>query len=321
MFKERYLSIIVRILLIAISINFVELRAQQDPQFTHYMNNGLFYNPAVAGKDGNFKFSLLHRNQWLGYNGLNGTAPITQLMTATGSFNNFGYGLHIVNDQLSVFNNQEANLSLSYHKKIGTGVLSFGLSGGFYSSTVKFDELNLVNPDPSVPQNGRETSLNMNLGAGLNFEKDKFYIGVSSRHLNQPSFDFGDGTSNNQLKNHSYLLIGYKLRPMAFLLIEPSILIKSVSLHTLSYDFSVIATHNQKLSGGIAYRGQESVSLLAGYNLLKDRSLKIGYAFDLVVNGKSAKSPTSQEFMITYNLPQGVKELQRAVQRTPRFRY
>jgi type IX secretion system PorP/SprF family membrane protein len=320
MFKVRLLIRLVVVLFLSV-FAWVGLKAQQDPQFTQYMNNGLFYNPATAGKDGNYRFSILHRNQWFNYNGLNGPAPTTQLVTATGAYNKLGYGLHLVNDQIGVFNNQELNLSLAYHKKLGMGVLSIGFSGGAFSSTIKFDELRLINPDPRVPQNGRETSMNVNFGGGVFYDRDNLFFGLSSRHLNQPAFDFGDGASINQLKNHTYLLMGYRIKPMAFLSIEPSILIKSVALHTLSYDVSVIATHNQKISGGLAYRGEESVSFLAGYSLLSDKSLRIGYSFDLVIDGQMAKSPTSQEFMVTYHLPKSVGGLQRVIQRTPRFRY
>ena len=60
------------------------LMAQQDPQFTQYMYNGMYYNPAFAGKEGGFRFSALHRSQWLNYttNSGQGGAPITQLVTA-----------------------------------------------------------------------------------------------------------------------------------------------------------------------------------------------------------------------------------------------
>ncbi|MCH7398506.1 type IX secretion system membrane protein PorP/SprF [Belliella sp. DSM 107340] len=297
--------------------------SQQDAQFTQYMYNGLFYNPAFAGKEKGYNFSALHRTQWANYSGSNGTAPITQLLTASGSLDNLnlGYGLTFVNDNIGPTTNQEVNLSVGYHKRLRRGVLSIGLSGGIYSSTINYDELSLVNPDPNVPATGNETQMNVNYGLGAIYDRGNFYVGASTKHLNEPGFDFGDGSIENQLKNHSYLNAGYRIRTFAFLTIEPSFLLKTVSFNNFSYDLSVIATHNQKISGGIAYRGEESVSLILGYSLLKDNSLRIGYAFDLVVGGVEAKSPTSHEFMLTYNLPQISREFQRVIQRTPRYRF
>jgi type IX secretion system PorP/SprF family membrane protein len=313
---------VVLVFIILIVFTFAS-KAQQDAQFTQYMYNGLFYNPAFAGKESGYKFSALHRTQWLNYSGTNGPAPITQLLTATGGLEeyNLGYGLTFVNDNIGPVNNQEINVSLAYHKNLRRGTLSFGLSGGVFSSTLKYDELIVINPDPSIPISGRETQMNFNVGAGAIYDRGNFYVGLSSRHLNQPAFDFGEGAVDNQLMNHSYLLAGYRIKTFALWTFEPSFLLKTVSFNNFSYDLSVIATHNQKISGGLAFRGEESVSLLFGYGILKDNSLRIGYAFDLVIGGLEAKSPTSHEFMLTYNLQPVAREYQKVIQRTPRFRF
>jgi type IX secretion system PorP/SprF family membrane protein len=296
---------------------------QQDAQFTQYMYNGLFYNPAFAGKEAGYHFSALHRSQWLNYTGSNGPAPITQLLTASARLDdyNVGFGLTFVNDNIGPTNSQEINLSTAYHKTLGRGLLSIGASGGIFSSTLKYDEMFTVNPDPRLPSAGRETRMNFNFGLGAIYDRGNYYVGFGSRHINEPRFDFGDGAIDNQLKNHSYLLVGYRIRTFALWTFEPSFLIKSVSFNNFSYDLSVIATHNQRISGGIAYRGEESVSLLLGYGILRDNSLRLGYAFDLVFGGLEAKSPTSHEFMLTYNLQPVSREFQKAIQRTPRFRF
>ncbi|MBS9524223.1 type IX secretion system membrane protein PorP/SprF [Litoribacter ruber] len=299
--------------------------AQQDAQFTQYMYNGLYYNPAFAGKENGYHFSALHRTQWLGYNAPSsgGNGINTQLLTAAGRIanTNLGFGLNFVNDDIGPTANQEVNVSLGYHLQIGRGVLSLGASGGFFSSTIKYDELNPVNPDPLLPASGRESQINFNFGAGALYDHGNFYVGLSSRHLNEPEFDFGEGLFGNQLRNHSYLLAGYRIRTFGQFSFEPNLLLKTVSLDNFSYDISVIATHNDKISGGLAYRGEESVSVLFGYSLLRDNSLRLGYAFDLVIGGVEAKAPTSHEFMLAYQLPTVARDIQRVIQRTPRFRF
>ena len=202
---------------------------------------------------------------------------------------NFGYGLTVVNDQLGATSNLEVSLQGSYHKKIQRTQLSFGGYLGVSNSTLDFEELQFVNPEPSLPLSGTESQLAMDMGAGLMVDRGDFYVGLSGRHLNQASFDFGDGNYANRLQMHNYLLLGYRMRPIGQLRIEPSILLKSLGTHTLSYEVSVIATLQNKVNGGIAYRGEESVSLILGYSLLKDNSLKLGYAFALVVGGVDAK--------------------------------
>ncbi|RAI86950.1 PorP/SprF family type IX secretion system membrane protein [Algoriphagus yeomjeoni] len=301
------------------------LMAQQDPQFTQYMYNGMYYNPAFAGKDGGLRFSALHRSQWLNYTTSTGQggAPVTQLVSGQGRIEgrNIGYGLTIVNDRIGATSNLEINLQGAYHKKLNRSTLSVGAYFGMFSSALDYGELIVVNPEPNLPVAGKESQLNFNFGAGLLLDARNYYIGLSSRHINEPNFDFGDGSYANQLKNHSYLLLGYRFRPVGQLVIEPSFLLKSVSFNNFSYEASVIATHQNKISGGIGFRGEESVSLILGYTLLKDNSLKLGYAFDLVFSGVEAKSPTSHELMLRYALSNVSREVQRVIQRTPRFRF
>ena len=300
-------------------------KAQQDAQFTQYMYNGMFYNPAFAGKDGGYKFSVLHRSQWAGYSTSSNTggAPVTQLVTAQGRLDskNIGYGLTVVNDQIGPSNNLEIDLQGSYHKKIKRGQLSVGGYLGLFSSSLDYGELIVVNPEPNLPSSGKENQMAFDFGAGILLDKGNYYLGLSGKHLGQPTFDFGDATYNNQLENHSYLLVGYRVRPIGQLRIEPSLLIKSVSFNNFSYDVSVMATHQDKINGGIAFRGEESVSLILGYSLLRDNTLKLGYAFDLVFSGVEAKSPTSHEFMLRYTLSDVTRQVERVIQRTPRFRF
>lgn len=299
--------------------------AQQDPQFTQYMHAGTFYNPAFAGKELGFHFSALHRSQWQGYTTSLGTggAPTTQLITAQGKLKskNIGYGFTVVNDQIGAASNLEINLQGSYHKKINRTQLSFGGYLGMSSSSLDYGELVLINPEPGLPQSGTESQLALDFGAGVVLDRGGFYAGLSARHLNQPSFDFGDGSYANRLQIHNYVLLGYRLRPMGQLRVEPSILLKTIGGHTLSYDVSVIATLQNRINAGVAYRGEESVSLILGYSLLKDNSLKLGYAFDLVIGGVEAKAPTSQEILLRYAWSDVQKSVNRVIQRTPRYRF
>ncbi len=310
------------LLLLLVSVG---VYAQQDPQFTQYLYAGNYFNPAFAGKSGGLQFSAFHRSQWQGYTATTGSgaAPTSQLITLQGRIKakNFGYGLTVVNDQLGATSNLEVNLQGSYHKKIQRTQLSFGGYLGVSNSTLDFEELQFVNPEPSLPLSGTETQLAMDMGAGLVVDRGDFYVGLSGRHLNQASYDFGDGNYSNRLQMHNYLLMGYRMRPIGQLRLEPSVLLKSLGTHTLSYEVSVIATIQDKVNGGIAYRGEESVSLILGYSLLKDNSLKLGYAFDLVVGGIDAKSPTSHELMLRYAWSDVSKTVNRVIQRTPRFRF
>jgi len=53
-------------------------KAQQGPQFTQFMYNNLVINPAYAGAEEAFSFTMVSRNQWSGIE----NAPSTQSFSA-----------------------------------------------------------------------------------------------------------------------------------------------------------------------------------------------------------------------------------------------
>ncbi|HMV24589.1 MAG TPA: PorP/SprF family type IX secretion system membrane protein, partial [Saprospiraceae bacterium] len=71
--------------------------SQQDPMFTKYMFNSLWYNPAYAGSQDHMSISLIHRSQWIGLQG----APTTQTFTIHTPLRNdkVGIGFNLVNDK------------------------------------------------------------------------------------------------------------------------------------------------------------------------------------------------------------------------------
>lgn len=58
--------------------------AQQDPQFSMYMYNPTYYNPAAVGSEGVSRLQITHRTQYLGYQptiASDGGAQTTQLVS------------------------------------------------------------------------------------------------------------------------------------------------------------------------------------------------------------------------------------------------
>jgi hypothetical protein len=72
--------------------------------------------------------------------------------------------------------------------------------------------------------------------------------------------------------------------------------------------------------GGLSFRQSDAVILLLGYSLLKDKSLRLGYALDYTVKDQRAKSATSHELMLSYELPVNPGSGKKVV-RTPRYRH
>ncbi|MGE0770251.1 MAG: type IX secretion system membrane protein PorP/SprF [Cyclobacteriaceae bacterium] len=297
--------------------------AQQDPQFTQYMFNTLYYNPAYAGVEGVTKLTAMHRSQWLGYQPTygGGGAPTTQIISVDAPIFKFnsGFGGYIVNDQLGPQNNLEAQVSYAYHLGIKESKLSIGIRAGIYSQTINFDLYNPTDPDdPLLNAAGKESQIRPDLAMGIFFRQEKYYAGISFNHLVRSEFDFGLN-QRNALESHFYLTGGYFYDVNFDLRFQFVGLVKT-DLTKTTFDLGGLAYIKDTMWGGLSFRQSEAAILMFGYSFLKDKSLKLGYALDYIVKDQAAKQPTSHEFMLTYQLPVNPGSGKKVV-RTPRYRH
>lgn len=312
-----------KVLLISIFFFSLEAWAQQDPQFSQYMFNSFYYNPAFAGTEGVTKITGLYRSQWLGYSPTygDGGAPVTQMLSAHTPVLKLkgGVGGYIVNDKLGPVTNFQAQASYAHYFNIFQGKLSLGVSGGILSQKVDFDLYRATDPsDPLLAsKSGKESQIRPDFTAGVMFKKEKFYAGVGIDHLNAASFDFGL-TQSNQMARHLYVTGGYYYDLNFDIRLQFMTLIKSDFTKT-TFDVGAIAYFKDVMWGGLSFRQSDAAILILGYSLLKDKSLKVGYSLDYIVKDQQAKQPTSHELMVSYSLP--VDFSGKKIIRTPRFRY
>lgn len=298
--------------------------AQQDPQFTQYMYNNLFTNPAYAGVENRTKFQALYRSQWTAYQGTfdPGGAPGTAMFSLNTPILRLrsGIGFYIVNDRLGPQTNTQAQVAYSYHFPIGKGKLSLGIRGGMFSQSLDFDKYRAIDDSDPVLANrtGKELQIRPDLALGVFYTSEKFYGGLSVNHLSESEFNFGTDKLKNPLNRHIYITAGYYYDLTYQIVLSPSVLFKS-DFNTTSFEVSTVATYNQKFSAGLSFRQGDAVGFLAGVSVLKDNSLRIGYSFDYIIKAQTVKQPTSNEFMLTYTLPQP-KPVVKTIKRTPRFR-
>lgn len=300
-----------------------EIHAQQDAQFSQYMFNSIYATPAAAGIDGVTRFSALHRSQWLGYESTFGGrgAPTSQLLTFSTPIYRLksGFGAYVLHDQLGPQNNLEIQAMYAYHLGIKDSKLSVAIKVGAYSQTIDGGEYNPIDDGDNVIIDGKETQIKPDLGFGVMYRSEKYYAGVGFNHLTKATFDFGINEARGALENHMNFIGGYFYDVNFDLQINPTILVKT-DFNEFSFDLGVIATLRNTMWGGLSFRQSEAANLLLGYSFLKDKSLKLGYAIDIVVKGRQAKENFSHELMLTYELPVSSGAGKKVV-RTPRYRH
>jgi len=297
--------------------------AQQDPLFTQYMFNNLYMTPAYAGVDGVTHFSAIHRSQWLGYQSSfgDGGAPTTQMVTFNTPINklNSGAGAYILNDKLGPQNNLEAQVMYAYHLGIKDTKLSFGIKAGIYSQTIDGSHYRYVDSNDPLISEGKESQVRPDLGMGVFYRAEKYYLGVGVNHLLRSQFNFGLDSVRGALANHINFTGGYFYEVSFDLKVQFSTAVRT-DLNKTQVDLAGIAYVKDTMWGGVAFRQSEAASLLLGYALLKDKSLKLGTGIDFIVKDRAAKETFSLEFMISYDLPVVVNSGKKVV-RTPRYRH
>ncbi len=313
------------VLFVLMVLGAVPVFAQQDAQFTQYMFNTLFYNPAFAGVEGVTSLTAVHRTQWAGYP--DGGNPVSQVV----SFNtpifrlSSGFGLHFMNDRLGPQNNMQFQASYAYHlhlKELNTKV-SFGVRGGAYAQAINSNNLIANEQGDLLLLFGRDYQMRPDMGAGVYFQSQKVHGGIGINHLLKSEFNFGSDVTRQPLENHMNVMLGYDYVYGRKITLSPSLLVQT-DFNQYNFTLTAMGNLDEKYWAGISFRQGESINILTGYSVLKDKSLRFGYSFDFVVKGTDAKSSgalgTSHEVSLTYTLPQAAPTGKKII-RNPRFRH
>jgi type IX secretion system PorP/SprF family membrane protein len=298
------------------------LRAQQTPQYSQYIFNGLIINPAYAGSKGFLNANAIYRTQWTGLEG----APKTATFSLDGAHvaDRIGWGVYAVQDQIGAQSHTTLSGNAAIKLKTSeTGVFSFGLALG--ASFFNFDPARIKTTTPNDPAfvSSQEQALTPDLKAGLYYHTQKFYTGLSVANLMQ----FGVGHLM-QPRPHVFFTSGYVLALSDFLKFKPSFLIKDDLHAPTSADFNAFLLLEERLWLGASYRtrldiwqrrGKEDTGLAAAaamaymLEFYPTEKIRIGYAYD---QGKSGfNNLGSHEISLGYYFirPQGVRTM------TPRY--
>lgn len=306
-------------------------RAQQQAQFSHYGFNGMYLSPAYAGITNHPEFTFLGRVQYLNYAadfGDTGGSPRTYLLTGSMPIAAIGGGLgvQVFRDEIGVTKTTDAALSYSYHLKVGeSGRLGIGVQG-IFNGIKKGSYRPKDEGDPNVPFNSSDRKFDA--GAGLWYQGEKFYLGGGVNNLLGAEYQFaakeaGSNKATVTGERHAYITTGYDLDLSESVVLTPTAIAKMDFAgvgKSLSFEAGVRGTLNEFFWLGTGYRHQEAVTGLIGLALAKDKMLRVGYAFDLVVIDEAARARTSHEIMLSLRLPEPVIRFRPAI-RTPRYSF
>jgi type IX secretion system PorP/SprF family membrane protein len=306
------------LLFISCTLLSLQSSAQQDPQYTQYMYNPQTINPAYAGSRDATTFALLLRTQWVNFDG----APRTGTFSANtplGALENMGLGLSIVSETIGPAVNTNVNVDYAYHIYTNdVNRLSFGIKAGIDLLDVDFSKLQIADPGDPRFQNNIDNKLQPQIGAGVFYYSDDYYIGLSSpnflstKHFDESNIENTQITSVASESVHYFLSAGYVLKINEDLKFKPATLVKAVSGAPLQWDVSANFLYNEKLTLGLAYRWSAAMSAMAGFQVSEGMFIGVGY--DYQTTDIETYSDGSYEVMLRYDI---FKKPERVL--TPRF--
>lgn len=273
--------------------------AQQDPLLSHNVFNQMAINPAYAGSSGMICATAIHRQQWMGFGE---GSPITSVVNVDAAINPFGLssgiGLNVLQDEFGF--NKDIGVDLAYAVRFsiqGVGNLAFGVNGGFINNTLEpsWNFPDAQGPDNNLVPQEAQSSMNFDLGAGVFFNNNEMFFGISATHLNQTTF-YDEYLSH--YRRHFYVTGGYYLQlPNQAWEVSPSVII-STDLVVNHLTAGINFIYNKKFWGGVSYRVGESVTGIIGIELFS--GMRVGYAYDFSTTEISSFNSGSHELMLGY---------------------
>ena len=297
--------------------------AQVIPQFSQYMFNGLYINPAYAGYKDVLYGHLMYRKQWFNVQ----SSPTTALISVDGPISGgSNLGLVYAHDKAGAAYSNNLMLNYAYRFQVSrTGRLSFGLAGGVIQHGLNrsklIDDLGGLDPRIQSAKNVWKPAID----AGVYFDSEHFYAGLSAVGLLKSKND--DESFMMIRTNPNYFLTLGGMIPLSdkFKLL-PSTLLGSDFDNPLKMDFNMLLMIADKFAIGGSYRmgtlwfsdveknvkSRDAVVLMA--EAFVSERIRIGFAYDFDLNRINVGHNGGFEVSLGYYL---TKSKQKYV--TPRF--
>jgi len=289
-----------------------ELRAQQDPHYTQYMYNMSVMNPAYAGSKEAVSGGLLYRKQWVEIE----DAP------TTGTFfihspvgRNVGLGLSVISDKIGPVEENNFYADFSYTLNLGgEHRLAFGLKAGVTMHKIDFNTIYPTLPDlgDDVFGQGNPNKTFLNVGSGVFYYTDKYYLAFSVPNMLKTKYLDFDGRQYGSEELHYFFTGGYVFDINENLKFKPFAMVKSSLNAPTSFDVSANFLMFDRLELGATYRVEDSFGAMVNFAITP--SLRIGYAYDHIVSDLDVVTPASHEFMLLFDL-----NFPKKVSRSPRY--
>lgn len=305
------------ILLSLFTLLTLKLSAQQNAQFSQYMFNGIYINPAYAGYKEELNLHSFYRNQWVGIEGAPKSMSIA--VDAVANEGNVGLAFQVTSDRIGAQNSLAFFGNYAYRLRVGNSEnarLSFGLAGGLVQNSIDGNKLSAIDLNDTRIPVGFRSSLYPDAKIGIFYADDRWYAGASADNLigqyvvKQSNQDIYFPTP----RPHYYLTAGALLPINESLQLKPSFLLKDDRGGPSNLDVNAFFLIADKIWLGGSYR--TAVNLYDKSYLQKDLlkknaivamteffvtpQVRFGYAFDYSLTNIAGYSAGTHEISVGF---------------------
>jgi type IX secretion system PorP/SprF family membrane protein len=274
--KKQFILILSLLLIISGS----KLMAQQQIySYSQYADNLTPINPAYSMLDKAGSLNIMGRKQFVGIEG----APSSLLFSGALPIESIGAaaGIYVLNDQVAVERQLEVNAFFAKGIQLTSNdYLAVSLNAGVRNYVANYSSLDAY--DPQFRDDVRETR--PNIGFGVMFYSDKYYIGVSVPELTIRSLGTASIQDANYLKNHYYFSGAYLADLNEDIKFKPSTLISYVNGSPLLADITGTIYLKEQLGLGASYRTNKRASGIISVNT---ETFKVGYSYQFGISSNN----------------------------------
>jgi len=275
-----------------------QVSAQQDPKYTQYLNNMNVINPAYAGARGNTTITVDFHSQWVGNIG----GPETQTFTFNKPVGKrMGIGFSAVHDAIHVQEETYLFADFSYAIPVtDNATLNFGIKAGGSFLNIDLQRITTSEQDPLFTENVNQ--FNPNVGVGLYYYTNKFFLGVSAPNLLATKHYESTGLLYTAAQEdiHFFVTGGVQMPLGDNVTFKPSFMARAVKGAPMSLDLTANFLLYKKFELGVNYRLDESFSGLTTFRL--SDWMRIGYSYDAINNRLTTISRGTHEVMMIFDV-------------------
>jgi type IX secretion system PorP/SprF family membrane protein len=267
--------------------------------YSLYLMNQSALNPAYIGVNNLANVTAMSRKQWLGIDG----SPLTTTLMGSSTISmHSAAGLRLMSDSYGINTDTEVIANYAYHINFDDDHnLSFGLQGGFLSSTINYAKLDVdVFDDPSVGT-GKQSEFTPSFGFGAMYKSDFFYLGVAVPQVTNSNLQTNGVQTRNLYQSYN-VTGGFIITTVRTLKIKPSFLV-SYSHDDLLVDLNGQVLIDEKIWLGASIRNFGA----GGVNILftENNMFHFGYSFQFPFNELATVGYGTHEVIISADLKLG----------------